>query len=150
MEDAGNGWQPGKARDVFASVDGVTPVTFTGFRAHGLYNGPALASMCKTSLGDFGTNALWLSLRSDLRSGDGRGSTMFEVDLFTRNWNYELFGTFDGRRKVDASVQVQAAALRRLSRARLDVDFTCPGKTASVSVDPKLRECAFQYLQVRR
>lgn len=144
----GAGWQPGKARDLFASVDGVTPLTFTGFRMHVQYKNAWLASMVKFNSWGYGPNTLWSSLRSDLQLQGGRMSAMYELDPFSGNWNYELFGRSDGRRKIDASVQVQVAAMRRLTRARLDVDFACPGKIASLSVDPILKECAFQYLQV--
>lgn len=144
----GAGWQPGKARDLFASVDGVTPLTFTGFRMHAQYKNSWLASMGKFNSWGYGPNTLWSSFRSDLQFQGGRVSAMYEVDPYSGNWNYELFGRSDDRRKIDASVQVQVSAWRWLTRTRLDVDFVCPGKIASVSVDPILKDCAFQYLQV--
>lgn len=159
----------GKPRDIFASVENLMPVTFTGARFQLVYKlGAPILSVDHAAPCNFEPNTHWWSAASvfkvntdgpkpgyfwasaayDVRFPNCCTSTMVELNPGLGNWNFEAVSRFGHDVNLDVALAGQMCAWTTPKTVRFDVDYKYRGATISASGDPVLKQCSIQYLKV--
>lgn len=159
-----------KARDIFTSAENVIPVPFSGTRLHFLLKAGesgtfatatarglqtvdkrgwwwSAASIFKLSVNGPKPGPLWVSTAYNVGTPIGRASVTSGLNPTLGDWTFEAVVQAIGER-LDASVAGQVSAWNEPATVRVDVDCKCSDGMMSLCVDPMLKKCAFQCLQV--
>lgn len=153
-----------KPRDIFASIENLMPVTFTGARAQVMckLGAPALSAPCnfdpnahwwsaasvlKVNTGGPKPGPFWASAVTDVRFPSCCASTMVEFNPCSGNWNFETVSRFRGV-NLNVALAGQVCAWTAPKTVRFDVDYECGGRTISGSADPVLGTFSAQCFQV--